>query len=250
MKIEGHVALVTGGSSGLGRAVTRRLNQEGARVVIADLCPPRDSLADEPGSCFVECDVTDTAQVDAALDLAQTLGEMRIAINCAGINGASRTFGPRGPFPLDLFKRVIEVNLVGTFNVTRLAAQRIAALSECEGERGVIINTSSIAAFDGQVGQAAYSASKSAIAGMTLPVARDLARYKIRVVALAPGPFATAMYEALPSELAASLESQMLHPTKLGDPNEFANLVCHVASNSMLNAETIRVDAGTRMGVR
>jgi NAD(P)-dependent dehydrogenase (short-subunit alcohol dehydrogenase family) len=188
--------------------------------------------------------------VTAALDAAAGLGPLRIAVNCAGIGTAARTVGKEGPFPLDRFTKVIQVNLIGTFNVIRLAASVISRLDEVDGERGVIVNTASIAAFDGQIGQAAYSASKGGIVGMTLPIARDLASLKIRVMTIAPGLFDTPLFASLPAEAIAALGAQVPHPSRLGDPTEFAALAAHIVENPMLNGETIRLDGAIRMPPR
>ncbi|HTY72569.1 MAG TPA: 3-hydroxyacyl-CoA dehydrogenase [Actinomycetes bacterium] len=253
MKIEGSVAVVSGGASGLGLATATRLHAEGAGVVLLDL--PSSAGATEAAALgdralFAPGDVTAEDDVRAALDAAESLGTLRIAVNCAGIANAIRTLGKEGPFPLDGFARVIQVNLIGTFNVIRLAAQRIAATPEVDGERGVIVNTASVAAFDGQIGQAAYSASKGGVVGLTLPVARDLAQHKIRVVTIAPGLFNTPLFASLPPEAIASLEAQVPHPSRLGDPSEYAALVEHIVRNPMLNGETIRLDGAIRMGPR
>jgi NAD(P)-dependent dehydrogenase (short-subunit alcohol dehydrogenase family) len=255
MNIAGSIALVTGGASGLGLATTRRLHSGGASVVILDL-PGSDGAAVArelgPQVAFSPGDVTSTADVDAALDAAGALagGVPRIVVNCAGIGTAARTTGKEGPFPLEVFTRVIQVNLIGTFNVIRLAAYRMSQAPEEDGERGVIVNTASVAAFEGQIGQAAYSASKGGIVGMTLPIARDLARLKIRVVTIAPGLFNTPLLGDLPDEAIKSLGEQVPHPARLGDPSEYAALAAHIVENPMLNGETIRLDGAIRMGPR
>src|SRR6516225_8341077 len=255
MNIAGSVALVTGGASGLGLATVRRLHDGGASVVILDL-PRSDgtAIAKELGAraTFSAGDVTSPDDVEAALDAAQALtdGPPRILVNCAGIGNAARTAGRDGPFPLDAFTRVIQVNLIGTFNAIRLAAVRMSQAPETDGERGVIVNTASVAAFDGQIGQAAYSASKGGIVGMTLPIARDLARLKIRVMTIAPGLFNTPLFGALPEEAVRSLADQVPHPARLGDPREYAALVAHIVENPMLNGETIRLDGAIRMAPR
>ncbi|SLI36242.1 short-chain dehydrogenase [Mycobacteroides abscessus subsp. abscessus] len=199
---------------------------------------------------FAAADVTNEEQVSAALDAAQELGTLRIAVNCAGIGNAIKTVGKKGAFPLADFTKVVNVNLIGTFNVIRLAAERIAATDPEGEERGVIINTASVAAFDGQIGQAAYSASKGGIVGMTLPIARDLAAIKIRVVTIAPGLFHTPLFATLPDEAIASLGAQVPHPSRLGDPGEYAALARHIVENPMLNGETIRLDGAIRMAPR
>jgi len=255
MKITGSIALVTGGASGLGLATARKLHAAGASVVICDL-PGSNGLAVAkdlgPRATFAAGDVTSPADVDAALDAAGALagGVPRVVINCAGIGKAARTTSKDGPFPLDAFSRVVQVNLIGTFNVIRLAAYRMSQADEVDGERGVIVNTASVAAFEGQIGQAAYSASKGGIVGMTLPIARDLARLKIRVVTIAPGLFDTPLFASLTDEQIRSLEQQVPHPSRLGDPGEYAALVAHIVENPMLNGETIRLDGAIRMGPR
>jgi NAD(P)-dependent dehydrogenase (short-subunit alcohol dehydrogenase family) len=255
MKIAGNVALVTGGASGLGLATVRRLHDAGASVVILDL-PRSDgtAVAKELGAraAFSPGDVTSPDDVESALDAAAALagGPPRILVNCAGIGNAARTAGRDGPFPLDAFTRVIQVNLIGTFNAIRLAAFRMSQAAEEDGERGVIVNTASVAAFDGQIGQAAYSASKGGIVGMTLPVARDLARLKIRVVTIAPGLFETPLLGNLSAEQIKSLGDQVPHPSRLGSPAEYAALAAHIVENPMLNGETIRLDGAIRMAPR
>jgi NAD(P)-dependent dehydrogenase (short-subunit alcohol dehydrogenase family) len=255
MNIAGNIALVTGGASGLGLATARNLHAAGASVVILDL-PGSNGIAVAkelgPRAAFSAGDVTSPADVDAALDAAGALagGVPRIVVNCAGIGGAARTTGKDGPFPLEAFTRVVQVNLIGTFNVIRLAAYRMSRAGEQDGERGVIVNTASVAAFEGQIGQAAYSASKGGIVGMTLPIARDLARLKIRVVTIAPGLFDTPLMAGLSEETIRSLGEQVPHPARLGDPAEYAALVAHIVTNPMLNGETIRLDGAVRMGPR
>ena len=255
MKIAGNVALVTGGASGLGLATVRRLHAAGAPVVILDLPGSNGTaVAKELGdrAAFAPGDVTSPDDVEAALDAAAALagGPPRILVNCAGIGNAARTAGRDGPFPLDAFTRVIQVNLVGTFNAIRLAAVRMSQAPEEDGERGVIVNTASVAAFDGQIGQAAYSASKGGIVGMTLPIARDLARLKIRVVTIAPGLFETPLLGNLSAEQIKSLGDQVPHPSRLGSPVEYAALAAHIVENPMLNGETIRLDGAIRMAPR
>jgi NAD(P)-dependent dehydrogenase (short-subunit alcohol dehydrogenase family) len=248
------VALVTGGASGLGFATATRLTKLGATVVLVDLPSSRGTdAAAELGerAVFAATDVTSEEQVSAALDVALGLGPLRIVINCAGIGtDVFRVVGRKGPFPYDKFKRTIEVNLIGTFNVIRLAAERMITLDAPDEERGVIINTASVAAFDGQIGQAAYSASKGGVVGMTLPIARDLAQHKIRVMSIAPGIFATPMMAGLPQEAQDSLAKQVPHPSRLGRPEEYAQLVESIITNPMLNGETIRLDGAIRMAPR
>jgi NAD(P)-dependent dehydrogenase (short-subunit alcohol dehydrogenase family) len=250
MDIAGTVAVVTGGASGLGLATARALHGAGASVVLLDL-PGSAGAEVAKGlgerAVFSPGDVTSEPDVALALDAAGEFGPLRIAVNCAGIGPAARTVGRNGPFPLEVFARVVNVNLIGTFNVIRLAAQRMTRADPLDGERGVIVNTASIAAFDGQIGQAAYSASKGGIVGMTLPIARDLAGQLIRVVTIAPGLFDTPMFDALPEEAKAALGAQVPHPSRLGDPAEFAALARHIVRNPMLNGETIRLDGAIRM---
>ncbi|MEU4690780.1 SDR family NAD(P)-dependent oxidoreductase [Actinoplanes sp. NPDC023714] len=242
------VALVTGGASGLGLATARALAATGAAVVILDL--PSSDGKDLPGLHFSPGDVTGEESVTAALDLAAGLGRLRVVVNCAGIGSAARVLGKDGPFPYDLFRRTVEVNLFGTFNVIRLAAVHMASNPEIEGERGVIVNTASVAAFEGQIGQAAYSASKGGIVGMTLPIARELASKLIRVVTVAPGLFETPLLAGLPEDAKASLGAQVPHPARLGRPGEFADLVTAIVANPMLNGDTIRLDGAIRMAPR
>jgi NAD(P)-dependent dehydrogenase (short-subunit alcohol dehydrogenase family) len=252
MQIEGSVALVSGGASGLGEATVRRLAAAGARVVIADRDRARgEGLAEELGGqvVFAAMDVTSGDEVAAAVDRATHLGPLRVAVSCAGIGWAARTVGKDGsPHDLELFKTVVGINLIGTFNVVRLAA---AAMSKTEplddGERGVIVNTASVAAFDGQIGQAAYSASKAGVAGMTLPVARDLSSVGIRVLTIAPGTFDTPMLALLPEPARQALAAGVPFPKRLGAPGDFAHLVEHIIVNRYLNGEVIRLDGALRM---
>ena len=253
MEIADNVALVTGGASGLGLATVRELHAQGARVVILDLPSSQGkTIAEDLGErvVFAPGDVTSPDSVTAALDAAGRLGTLRITVNCAGIGNGIRTVGKNGPFPLDAFTKVINVNLIGTFNVIRLAAERISQAPDVGEERGVIVNTASVAAYEGQIGQAAYSASKGGIVGMTLPIARDLASLKIRVVTIAPGLFRTPLFAGLPPEAVESLGAQVPHPSRLGDPAEYAALARHIVENPMLNGETIRLDGAIRMGPR
>ena len=245
-------ALVTGGASGLGAATVRALVARGANVVICDKAKePGEALAKELRSAavFVETDVTDEAQMQAAADkAATTFGGLHIAVGCAGIGTAGRVVGKGGLFPLALFQVTINVNLVGMFNMLRIAAGKMSDnLPDAGGERGVIITTASIAAFDGQIGQVAYSASKAGVVGMTLPVARELARIGVRVVTVAPGTFDTPMLAALPEEARQALAAQIPFPSRLGQPAEFAALALHIVENAMLNGETIRLDGALRM---
>jgi NAD(P)-dependent dehydrogenase (short-subunit alcohol dehydrogenase family) len=249
MRIEGAGALVAGGASGLGAATARRLAAGGARVTVADLNAEKgEALAGEIGGSFVACDVTKPDEVAAAVEAA---GELRISVCCAGIGWAERTAGKRGPHSLEPFQTVINVNLIGTFNVLRLAAAAMLANEpDAEGERGVCINTASIAAYDGQIGQIAYSASKGGIVGMTLPAARDLASMGIRVVTIAPGLFDTPLLAGLPEEARTALGEQVPHPHRLGRPEEYGDLAAHIVANPMLNGEVIRLDGALRMPPR
>ena len=247
------VALVTGGASGLGGATVRRLHAEGAAVVIVDLpSSPGQALADELGDLarFVPADVRDEAQVQAAIDAALELGTLRIVVNCAGVATPGRVVGKRGPLGLEDFANVVNINLIGTFNVLRLAATAMLANEPVDGDRGVVVMTASIAAYDGQIGQAAYAASKGGVVGLTLSAARDLADKAIRVVTVAPGTFETPMLAGLPGEVKELLEQQVPHPSRLGRPDEYANLVAHIVDNSMLNGEVIRLDGALRMPPR
>ena len=253
MNIENCAAVITGGASGLGEACARKLTAAGARVTLFDLNEERgESVAKQIKGQFARVDVTDEDSVNAGLDRAEEAhGGTRILVNCAGIGVAQKTIGKEGPHSLEFYQRVININLIGTFNCIRLAAVRMAAQDLLNREeRGVIINTASVAAFDGQVGQAAYSASKGGIVGMTLPVARDLARDGIRVMTIAPGIFKTPMMAGLPEEVQESLGASVPFPQRLGDPGEFAALVQHVCENAYLNGETIRLDGSIRMSPR
>lgn len=256
MQIEGSTAFVTGGASGLGEATARLLAERGARVTLFDLPDSRGAeVARAIGAAarFAPGDVRDETQVSAALaDCAAVQGAIRALINCAGIGTAHRTVDKEGtPFPLDTFRRTIEVNLIGTFNVIRLAAARmIGNPPDAEGERGVVVNTASIAAFDGMIGQAAYAASKGGVVGMTLPIARDLAQHGIRVCAIAPGPFRTPLLEGLAAPALEALAASIPFPPRLGRPAEFAALACQILENAMLNAAVIRLDGALRMGPR
>lgn len=241
--------VVTGGASGLGEATARRIAAAGGKVVIADLQAEKgEALARELGGVFVRCDVTQEADGKATIAAAQALGELRGLVNCAGIATGEKTVGKEGPHDLTRFARTIGINLVGTFNMIRLAAAAMSELPALEnGERGVIVNTASVAAFDGQMGQAAYAASKAGVAGMTLPIARDLARNGIRVVTIAPGLFETPMLLGMPPEVQESLGKQAPFPARLGKPAEYAQLVEAVFANPMLNGETIRLDGAIRL---
>ena len=250
MEIKDATALVTGGASGLGLATTCRLLDAGAQVVVLDL--RGEDVVRELGerARFAPADVSDEDGVTAALDLADSLGPLRIVVNCAGTGNAVRVLGKDGVFPLNAFRKVVEVNLIGTFNVLRLGAERIATTELIGEERGVIINTASVAAFDGQIGQAAYSASKGGVVGMTLPIARDLAGKAIRVVTIAPGLFDTPLLAGLPESARDSLGKQVPHPSRLGNPDEYGALAVHIIENPMLNGEVIRLDGAIRMAPR
>jgi NAD(P)-dependent dehydrogenase (short-subunit alcohol dehydrogenase family) len=255
MQIEKAGALVSGGASGLGEATVRRLHEHGAVVTIADVNEEKGAaLAGELGedASFVKADVTNEEEVEAAVQAAAGAdGGLRISVSCAGVGWAEKTAGRRGPHSLDPFETVIRINLIGTFNVLRLAAAAmLGGEPDAEGERGVCINTASIAAFDGQIGQLAYSASKGGIVGMTLPAARDLASSGIRVMTIAPGLFDTPLLAGLPEEARAALGEQVPHPHRLGRPQEYADLAAHIVENPMLNGEVIRLDGALRMPPR
>ncbi|MFZ5643557.1 MAG: 3-hydroxyacyl-CoA dehydrogenase [Bacillota bacterium] len=252
MNIKNATAIITGGASGLGEATAVRLHSAGANVVIADFNEDKgNELVAKLGerAVFSLTDVTNSAQVQAAVELAMSkFGRIDIVVNCAGTGIAMRTLSKAGPHNLDLFKKVIDINLTGTFDMIRLAAEKMAANDPNElGERGVIINTASVAAYDGQIGQAAYSASKAGVVGMTLTVARDLSSLGIRVVTIAPGLFDTPLLAALPEEAKASLGRQVPFPPRLGNPEEYAMLAQQIVENVMLNGETIRLDGAIRM---
>ena len=249
MELDGIEALVVGGASGLGEATARELEGRGARVTVADLNREAgEELAGELSSSFVEADVTDADQLAAAVDALQGL---RFAVSCAGIGWAERTVGRDGPAALEPFETVVGVNLIGTFNVLRLAAAAMARNEpDGEGERGAVVMTASIAAFEGQIGQAAYAASKGGVVGLTLPAARDLARLGIRVCTIAPGLFDTPLLAGLPEETRTALGAQIPFPSRLGRPEEYARLACHVAENTMLNGEVLRLDGALRMPPR
>ena len=254
MKIAGSVALVTGGASGLGEATVRQLVSQEAQVVIVDLNEDRgQALAAELGgvATFVRADVSNAEDVQAAVARATSIGTLRASINCAGIGIAKRTIGKDGtPHDLGAFQKVISVNLFGTFNLLRLAASAMVGNEPEDGERGVIINTASVAAFDGQIGQIAYSASKGAIVGLTLPAARDLAKAQIRVVTIAPGTFDTPLLASLGEDIRSALAATIPHPSRLGRPGEFGALACHIVENSYINGEVIRLDGAIRMAPR
>lgn len=251
MQFEGVGAIVTGGGSGLGEATARALAARGAKVTVVDLDAAKaEAVATEIGGLAQACDVASEAAA-AAVEAAEARhGATRILVNCAGIAPGGRVVGRGGPMPLETFSRVLQVNLVGTFNMIRLVAARMVKAEPVGGERGVIINTASVAAFEGQVGQAAYSASKGGVVGMTLPLARDLAQHAVRVNTIAPGLFLTPLMKGLPAEVQTSLGNQVPFPPRLGDPAEYGALVVHIAENQMLNGETIRLDGAIRMQPR
>ena len=247
MRIEGHTFLVAGGGSGLGEATTRMLAELGANVVVADL--KGEGLPENVR--FVATDVTDERAVQSAVDAALEFEGLHCAINCAGVAIAQKVLGREGPHPLESFERVVRINLIGTFNVVRLAAEAMSRNEPSQsGERGVLVNTASIAAFDGQIGQAAYAASKGGVVAMTLPLARELARSGIRVTSIAPGIFDTPMLAGLPEDARESLGMQVPFPSRLGKPEEYAALVGHIVENEMLNGEVIRLDGAIRMAAR
>ena len=254
MNIEGQAAIVTGGGSGLGAQTARELARRGARVAVLDInADAAKAVAAEIGGIALRCDITDSTSVEAALAAAtEAHGAARLLMNIAGIGSARRIVGKDGQAaPLEDFRRVVEVNLIGTYNVTRLAAAQMAALAPlADGERGVIVNTASVAAFDGQVGQEAYAASKGGIVSMTLPMARDLAQHGIRVVTIAPGLFMTPLMNELPEAVQASLAASIPFPKRLGKPEEFAHLAASIVENIALNGETIRLDGALRMAPR
>src|SRR5512133_2890292 len=253
MRIEKAAAIVTGGGSGLGAATARALAARGARVACLDVNREgAEKVAAEIGGIGLKGDVTSEAEAQAAIEAAEGKhGPARILINCAGIGTAARTISKKGPFPLEVFQRVVNVNLIGTFNMIRLVAARLWEVEvEEEEERGAFVNTASVAAYEGQIGQAAYSASKGGIVGMTLPIARELAGRQIRMVTIAPGLFETPLLASLPDEARESLGRQVPHPSRLGRPAEYAALVQHIVENPMLNGETIRLDGAIRMAPR
>lgn len=250
MEVEGNIALVTGGGSGLGEGLVRALNQAGAKVAIFDLEGEKvKKVAETNQAVFIPCDVSDGEGVETAFKLLQEkLGIPRICVNCAGILSVGKVVGKDGnPLPLDSFKKVVEVNLIGTFNVLRVAAAKMSTLPLIGEERGVIINVASIAAFEGQVGQAAYSASKGGVVSMTLPVARELASLQIRVMGILPGIFETPMLKDLSEKARKSLLEGTMFPNRLGMPSEFANLALHIIGNPMLNGSVIRLDGAIRL---
>jgi NAD(P)-dependent dehydrogenase (short-subunit alcohol dehydrogenase family) len=250
MNIQGKVFIVTGGASGLGEGTARHLASLGGQVVIADMQQERgQQVAQEIGGRFLMCNVADEAQGQAVVDVATGLGKLMGLVNCAGIAPAEKTTGKKGPHSLDTYTRTIMVNLVGTFNMIRLAAAAMEKNEpESTGERGCIVSTASVAAYDGQMGQAAYSASKGGVVGMTLPIARDLARSGIRNMTIAPGIFGTPMLFAMPQDVQDALAASVPFPSRLGKPQDYARLVQHIFENDMLNGEVIRLDGAIRMG--
>jgi NAD(P)-dependent dehydrogenase (short-subunit alcohol dehydrogenase family) len=253
MDPNGHVAVVTGAASGLGAATAAQLAKAGAKVALLDISiDAAQKMATQVGGVAVRCDVADADSASAALaEAREKLGRPRILINCAGVGPAKRIVGRDGPMPLPDFERVIAINLVGTFNMMRLAAADMATLDPlADGERGVILSTASVAAFEGQIGQAAYSASKGGVAALTVPAARELAQFGVRVLAIAPGIFATPMLQALPDEVQQSLAASVPFPKLLGRPEQFADLVLHCIRNVYLNGEVIRLDGALRMAPR
>jgi NAD(P)-dependent dehydrogenase (short-subunit alcohol dehydrogenase family) len=254
MELDNAVALVTGGASGLGEATVRRLHAGGAKVLIVDLNPERgEALAAELGerARFAAANVADAAAVGAAVEAAAAWGPLRVAVSCAGIGPAAKVVGRDGsPHDLELYRKVIEVNLIGTFNVLRLAAAAMAKNEPVDGERGVVVNTASVAAYDGQIGQVAYSSSKGAVVGMTLPAARDLSQLGIRVMTIAPGTFDTPLLGGMPENVREALAAGIPFPRRLGRPAEYAELVASIVANPYLNGEVIRLDGALRMAPR
>ena len=252
MQIQGKVFIVTGGASGLGEGTARMLAAAGGKVVVADVQADKgEALAREIGGAFVKCDVTQEADGQAAVAKALSLGKLMGLVNCAGIAIGVKTVGKEGAHPLAQFQRVIGINLIGSFNMIRLAAEAMCRNEpEPTGERGVLINTASVAAYDGQIGQAAYSASKGGIVGMTLPIARDLARNGIRCMTIAPGIFGTPMMFGMPQEVQDALAASVPFPSRLGTPQDYANLARHIIENEMLNGEVIRLDGAIRLAPR
>ena len=253
MKLQGHAALVTGGASGLGAATARALARAGAKVAILDVnAEAAAALAGDLGGIALRCDVADARSAEAAVaEAARTHGAARVLVNCAGIGPAERIVGREGPMSLDAFRRVIEINLIGSFNLMRLAAAGMMALAPLEnGERGIIVSTASVAAYEGQIGQAAYSASKGGIVALTLPAAREFARSGVRVNTIAPGLFATPLLLGMPQNVQESLAQSVPFPSRFGKPEEYAALVLHIIGNPMINGEVIRLDGAIRMQPR
>jgi NAD(P)-dependent dehydrogenase (short-subunit alcohol dehydrogenase family) len=252
MQLKDVSVLITGGGSGLGAATARAMAEKGAKVAVLDLSRENaEKVAAETGGVAIAGDVVSEADAARAVAEAEAAhGIARVLVSCAGTGNAIRTVGRNGPFPLDAFVRIVNINLIGTFNVLRLFAARLATAAPIGEERGVIVNTASVAAFDGQIGQAAYSASKGGVVGMTLPIARDLAQHAIRVNTIAPGLFLTPLLKGLSDEAQKSLAAQIPFPSRLGDPSEYAALAVHIVENPMLNGETIRLDGAIRMAPR
>jgi NAD(P)-dependent dehydrogenase (short-subunit alcohol dehydrogenase family) len=251
MDISGLAAVVTGGGSGLGAATARALAARGAKVTVLDInINAAQAVAEEIGGLALSCDVSQEAAADVLDEAAKRHGDARILVNCAGIGPAGKTVGKEGPLSLAEYSKVIQVNLIGSFNMLRLCAARMAKLDPVGEERGVVINTASVAAYEGQIGQVAYSSSKGGIVGMTLPAARDLAQSAIRVNTIAPGIFLTPLLMTVSEEYRRSLGAQVPFPSRLGDPKEYAALVVHIVENPMINGETIRLDGAIRMGPR
>ena len=249
MQIQNNVFIITGGASGLGAATARMITENGGKVVLADVqVEAGEKLAAELHGKFVKCDVTSEADGKAVVEAAVAMGTLRGLVNCAGVAPAVKTVGKDGPHPLDSFQRTININLVGTFNMARLAADAMAKTeATADGERGIIINTASVAAYDGQIGQVAYGSSKAAVVGMTLPMARDLSRNAVRVMTIAPGIFETPMLLGMPQEVQDALGKMVPVPSRLGKPSEYAHLAKSIIENVMLNGETIRLDGAIRM---
>jgi len=250
MNIEGKSVVVTGGGSGLGRASAEMLAEKGAKVAIIDMNgEAAETVAAITGGPAIQCDVTQASEVEAALKtINDTIGVPRVCLNAAGVGDAGLVLGKDGPLPLENFSRVVDINLIGTFNVLRIAAGHMSELDALDTtERGLIVNVASVAAYEGQRGQAAYAASKGAVASMTLPLAREFARYGIRVMTIAPGIFDTPLLQTLPENIQKALAAGIPFPQRLGDPNEFASLVCHFAENPSLNGETVRLDGAVRL---
>ena len=255
MDVNGTVAIVTGGASGLGEATVRTLLGNGAKATILDVDEARgNALADELGNAALFCntDITDEESVQNALNKTlETFGSIQVTVNCAGISPPAKVIGKKGPVSLSAFNKVVQINLIGTVNVIRLAGEKMLQNTpNDDGEKGVVINTASVAAFEGQIGQASYSASKGGIVAMTLPIAREFADYGIRVVTIAPGLFETPLLASIPEKVKEALSQMMPFPKRLGKPDEFARLVMHIVDNPMLNGETIRLDAALRMAAR
>ena len=250
MRLDGIVALIAGGASGLGRATAEAAAERGATVAVLDLPASADKVSEESGLRFVAADVRDPGEVEQAVAFAEGLGELRLCVNCAGIGAPGRIASKGVPMELEQFRRVVDVNLVGTFNVARLGAAAMQRLEAVDGERGVIVNTASIAAFEGQIGQVSYSASKGGIVSMTLPIARDLADSLIRCVTIAPGVIDTPLLGRLDDDIRAALAASVPHPARLGRPDEYSRLVLDIVENELLNGEVIRLDGALRMAPR